>query len=90
MLIAGGDDRLWPSAVMARQIAARLRAHGHAYADEVEIYAKAGHAIEVPFVPTPHTISAGNLMLGGSASANARADSDSWTRVLAFLHGQLD
>jgi dienelactone hydrolase len=89
MLIAGGDDQLWPSPVMESQIARRLREHHHSYADEMLLYAYAGHAIGVPFVPTPHTISAGILMLGGTAAANAHADSDSWPRVLAFLKAQL-
>lgn len=89
MLIAGGDDQLWPSPVMERQIARRLREQHHSYADEILLYAHAGHAIGVPFVPTPHTISAGNLMLGGTAAANAHANSDSWPRVLAFLKAQL-
>jgi dienelactone hydrolase len=89
MLIAGGDDKLWPSAVMATRSATRLKAHHHPYADEILLYPKAGHAIEVPFVPTPHTISAGVLMLGGTPSANARADIDSWSRVLVFLKAHL-
>ncbi|HKW44931.1 MAG TPA: acyl-CoA thioester hydrolase/BAAT C-terminal domain-containing protein [Candidatus Eremiobacteraceae bacterium] len=89
MLIAGGDDRLWPSSVMARQIAARLRKLNHRYADESLIYPKAGHAIDAPYVPTPHTVSAGSLLLGGTAPANASADIDSWKRVLAFLRARL-
>jgi dienelactone hydrolase len=89
MLVAGGDDRLWPSPFMARQIVARLKEHRHPYADELLLYPSAGHAIDVPFVPTPHTISAGELLLGGTASANAQADRDSWSRVLAFLKAQL-
>jgi dienelactone hydrolase len=89
MVVAGGDDRLWPSPIMARQITARLIAHQHRYADEMLIYPAAGHAIEVPFVPTPHTISAGALLLGGTAAANAQADRDSWSSVLAFLKSQL-
>ena len=89
MLIAGGDDRLWPSSVMARQIAARLRKFNHPYADESLIYLKAGHAIDAPYVPTPHTVSAGPLRLGGTAAANASADIDSWKRVLAFLRAVL-
>jgi dienelactone hydrolase len=89
MIIAGGDDQLWPSPIMARQIAARLKEHHHPYADEMLIYPAAGHAINAPFVPTPHTISAGALTLGGTAAANAQADRNSWLRVLAFLKAQL-
>jgi dienelactone hydrolase len=89
MLVAGGDDQLWPSPVMAQQIISRLNARHHAYADELLLYPAAGHAIEVPYVPTPHTLSAGDLLLGGTAEANARADRDSWLRVIAFLNAQL-
>jgi dienelactone hydrolase len=89
MVVAGGDDKLWPSATMAAQIAARLREHHHPYADKALIYPSAGHAIEVPYVPTPHTITAGDLLLGGTASANAQADRDSWPRVIAFLEAAL-
>ena len=89
MLIAGGDDQLWPSPIMARQIAARLKTHHHAYADELLLYPAAGHAIDAPYVPTPHTTSAGVLLLGGTAAANAQADRDSWFRVIEFLKAQL-
>jgi dienelactone hydrolase len=89
MVVAGGHDKLWPSATMAAQIAARLREHHHPYADNALIYPSAGHAIEVPYVPTPHTITAGDLLLGGTASANAQADGDSWPRVIAFLEAAL-
>jgi dienelactone hydrolase len=89
MVVAGGEDKLWPSATMAAQIAARLREHHHPYGDKALIYQSAGHAIEVPYVPTPHTITAGDLLLGGTASANAQADRDSWPQVIAFLEAAL-
>jgi dienelactone hydrolase len=85
LLIAGGDDQLWPSSVMAKQVFARLRTYRHKYADKLLVYSSAGHAINYPFVPTRHTVTAGPLALGGSAGANARADADSWVHVLAFL-----
>jgi dienelactone hydrolase len=89
LLIAGGDDQLWPSGLMARQIEARRRVQDRAHANRLLLYTSAGHAIELPFVPTPHTIVAGQLMLGGTPAANAYADSDSWQQVLTFLRAQL-
>jgi pimeloyl-ACP methyl ester carboxylesterase len=31
-VVGGGDDRIWPSAGYVREIAKRLRAHGHGHA----------------------------------------------------------
>lgn len=87
LLVAGGDDKLWPSGVMAKQVIARLRNRRQHYADELLVYSRAGHAINYPFVPTRHTVIAGPLLLGGTAEANAHADADSWAQVLAFLRG---
>lgn len=89
LLVAGGDDQLWPSSMMAKQIIARLRSHRHHYTDELLVYPKAGHAIDYPFVPTRHTVTAGPLLLGGTAAANAHADVDSWAHVLEFLRSAL-
>ena len=89
MLIAGGDDLLWPSSTMALQVAARLRKDRHKFADQLLIYPGAGHDIGYPFVPTQRTIAAGTLLLGGTAAANAHADVDAWTHVLEFLKTSL-
>ena len=51
MLISGGDDAMWPSALMAGKVAARLAAHGHPYPVESLVYPAAGHAIGSPYAP---------------------------------------
>jgi pimeloyl-ACP methyl ester carboxylesterase len=89
LVIAGGDDKLWPSPVMARQIINRLREHRHPYADRILLYPNAGHSIDYPFGPSGFTVAAGILLLGGTPEANAHADIDSWPQTIAFLHSAL-
>ena len=38
LLISGGDDAMWPSALMAGKVAARLAAHHHPYPVENLVY----------------------------------------------------
>jgi dienelactone hydrolase len=80
MVLAGGDDRLAPSIVMAVQIMHRLKQHHHAYRDSILTYPWAGHAFGLPYLPVVP-----RLPLGGTAPANAQADRDCWPRVLRFL-----
>lgn len=89
LVIAGGDDKLWPSPVMARQIIDRLHKNHHPYADQMLLYPDAGHSIDFPYGPTGFTVSAGTLLLGGTPQANARADADSWPRAIEFLRSAL-
>ena len=82
LLIAGGDDGLWPSADMAQAIRLRRSQTGV----ELLEYESAGHLIGKSFLPAGSTlIGRGRIETGGTAAANARAQADSWPRVLAFL-----
>ncbi len=45
LLISGGDDQLWPSTVMADQMAARLKASGFSTASSAISYPVAGHMV---------------------------------------------
>lgn len=85
LLIAGGDDKLWPSDVMARQVKARLEQNGHRYADRLLIYPDAGHPIGVPFGFAAATLVHTSLQLGGTAAANEAASEDAWPRLIDFL-----
>ncbi len=87
LLLSGKDDQLWPSSVMADMIIARLKEHNHKYSREHLSYESAGHAIGSVYRPT--TSMGGSLALGGSPQANARAQADSWPKVLRFLRTNL-
>ncbi|MGA9852210.1 MAG: acyl-CoA thioesterase/bile acid-CoA:amino acid N-acyltransferase family protein [Gammaproteobacteria bacterium] len=92
LLVSAGNDQIWPSPLMSRQIMQRLASHHHAYADESLCYAGAGHAILPPYRPTNASIVAfpgGSFAFGGNPSAYAFADRDAWNKVLAFLHKSL-
>ena len=90
LLVAGGDDQLWPSAPMAEDLMARRRTSGGHALDQLHVYPGAGHLIGKSFLPAgATTIARGRLETGGSAAENARAQADAWPRVLAFLESVL-
>lgn len=89
LLISGGDDALWPSALMAEAVKERLEASGHGDLAEHLSYEDAGHLILNPYVPTWGTEAIIGLAMGGTPQANAEAAADSWPRVLDFLEAQL-
>jgi dienelactone hydrolase len=89
LLISGKDDQLWPSTVMGDAVMARLKEKNHRFEYEHLAYDKAGHSIGTPYNPTTRSTSGGTLALGGSAEANARAQADSWPKVLRFLEENL-
>lgn len=88
-LVAGADDQLWPSDVFAHRILAARRASGVKFRDELLVLPEAGHAIDVPYVPTGDlaVVDEGSfrLALGGTPSGYARADKNMWPKLLAFL-----
>ena len=86
LLVAGGDDQLWPSLLMAEAIMERRAAMGGHPDDQLLAYPNAGHLIGKAAVPAGSTrIAGGRLESGGTPSDNARAQADAWPRVLAFL-----
>ncbi|MGH8278092.1 MAG: acyl-CoA thioester hydrolase/BAAT C-terminal domain-containing protein [Gammaproteobacteria bacterium] len=92
LLISAGDDQIWPSPLMAKQIMERLTAHHQVYRDESLCYADAGHAILPPYRPTNASLVAfpgGSFAFGGNPIAYAFADRDAWNKVLTFLHQSL-
>jgi dienelactone hydrolase len=80
LLISGREDRLWPSTAMADLVIARLKEHGVVRTSEHIAFGDAGHIINFPFLPTST-----RTQLGGTIDGLARADAESWKRVLAFL-----
>jgi dienelactone hydrolase len=84
MLISGTDDRVWGSPIMARRIVERATRLGREGSLTNLIYEGAGHNIREPYRPTP-----GQARLGGTAENHARAEQDSWQKMLAFLEQNL-
>jgi dienelactone hydrolase len=95
MLVAGGDDHLWPAAEMCEAILARLKDHRFCHALEYRHYPHAGHMLRYPYLPTTSRQSRNRHLrnarfsFGGSAPADAEANADSWRHAIAFLHAHL-
>lgn len=90
LAISGTDDGSWPSSIYGRMVVGRLKERSHPHAAEHLDYEGAGHAIVFPHVPTTqltyrHPVSGRVSTSGGTPAANARADEDSWPKVLHFL-----
>ncbi len=84
LLIAGGDDAMWPSVTMARAMAARRRDAGVDAGDEVVVFDHAGHFLRPPVTAT--TVPWNDSMVsGGEPAATAVAQAEAWTRILGFL-----
>ena len=81
LLIAGDDDALGPSELLARLAYDRLRRHDHPYDDRLAVYPGDGHLIQAPYAPT----APGRAHFGGNARASAEAGEDSWEKVTRLL-----
>jgi dipeptidyl aminopeptidase/acylaminoacyl peptidase len=84
MLISGMEDRVWGSPIMAQKIMERAMQFNRADSFTNLSYDGAGHNIREPYRPTH-----GQARLGGTAEAHARAEQDSWQKMLAFLEQSL-
>lgn len=81
VLVAGGDDRVWPSAWFADQIADRRREHG--LGTTVVTHAAAGHRT---LLPGERAVAAGQVMQrGGSAEADSTLGELCWPHVVRAL-----
>lgn len=92
MLIAGGDDQLWPSSHCVKMMEDTLKNLKRPYQDQYLYYEEAGHFISFPysFVNLPANVVmqvGGNMTMtfGGSKSANTAAAKDSWEKIQRFL-----
>jgi dienelactone hydrolase len=85
LLISGRDDQLWPSSLMSEMIIERLKKNNHRFRYEHLAYEGAGHAIGTSYLPTTRARSGGRLLMGGTPEGYARAQADSWPKVLRFL-----
>ncbi len=94
LLISAKDDHLWPSTELTEIAVARLRAYEHAFPVEHLAADAAGHLIMPPYRVTSmtamiHPALKMKLSLGGTAAGAARANAESWPRVLSFLEQAL-
>lgn len=89
--VSGLDDRAWPSSYASRLALDTLERHGHA-AERLHLdYEDAGHGITIPHLPSTeiartHPVSGVSYSNGGTPWGNARASSDSFEAVCAFVH----
>lgn len=94
LMIMGTDDRLMNVDFTVRQIYERLKKNDKGHLCSILRYPGAGHLIEPPYSPLCYssldTLSrelCGNpyMLWGGEMEAHARAQEDSWAKVLDFL-----
>jgi dienelactone hydrolase len=94
LLISAGDDRLWPSSEMSRDVVQRLATRRGSPPCVHLDYPTAGHMIRLPHTPAT-TLESKHLGLGvevafgGTPEANARARVDAWQKTLEFLNEHL-
>ena len=83
MVVAGQDDQLWNSAMMAHNIAER---RAEAKLDTVSlIYTDAGHLLSGTGYDPTTQYDVGLSMVGGTPAGNARAQADAWPKTIQFL-----
>jgi len=80
ILVAGGDDALWPSDVFAEQLSRRREEYGMPVSLIVDSYA--GHRILLPGENTPRSILHAH---GGTDEADARLGHAAWREVMTLL-----
>ncbi len=90
LIISGGDDMIWPSAIFSSQIEQRLRDHHSPIYCEHLHYPKAGHGINMPYLPQPspvvyHPLYKVWISLGGTRADNWYACWDSWKKMISFF-----
>jgi len=80
LLVAGGDDRLWPSCDMAEEIVARRSAAG--LTTSLVVHPRAGHRVVLPGEqPAPRS----HLVHGGTPEADADLGQLVWPRLVELL-----
>jgi dienelactone hydrolase len=89
LLISGEDDAMIPATDAADAVMRRILAF-RPDADVSHLqYRGAGHAILLPYLPTPPRVAGGFWRAGGTPEGYAQADQDSWQAVLSFLERTL-
>ncbi len=87
MVIGAYDDQMWPSGMMAQNLAERRLEAGRRVT--ARIYPEAGHVLyQTGYAPTTHYHRRAKKT-GGSPAADARAQADAWQATLRFLAASL-
>ena len=81
LVSAGGDDRVWPSARFALQIAARRAEHG--LSTRTVTVPGAGHRVTLPGEPA--AAGGATMARGGSAEPDARLGALVWEQLTELL-----
>ena len=78
LVIAGGDDRVWPSTRFAREIGRARDARG--LATTVITHQDAGHRLQLP---GEHPVAGGvTMQRGGSSLADAELGERAWPQIV--------
>jgi len=95
LLIGNPHDGVWPSQMLSKIAIDRLKAHNHPRSFKLLSYDQGGHML-IPYPYYPTTMRKFYLPtvkvwegLGGTAEGAAKAASDSWPKVIEFLHQEL-
>ena len=83
LVIGGGEDRVWPSASMAQNIASTRKRAG--LATEILIFPQAGHSLAGPGTEPVEPLTA----LGGEPVAIARGREKAWKATFELFHSAL-
>ena len=86
LLLAGEDDRMWPSARMSRTLDERLTRNQHPR-HEMVLYENTGHRMRYALWPDLHQPS--SIVGGGRPEDNHIAGRDGWQRIKEFLRREL-
>jgi len=90
LLAGSGEDDVWPSLEMSKEVAARLQAAGKEPLIELQLFPHAGHYIcGTGDAPSRSGSSDGSTPGGGAAEATGQAAREVWEKTLAFLRGSL-
>jgi pimeloyl-ACP methyl ester carboxylesterase len=90
LLLAGADDQIWPSTMMAERIMRRLRLYRHAYQDQSVTFVDVGHSIPYVYLPTRGNWGDSPFAIGGTAEGMAKAQANAWPQILKFLSDAVD
>jgi dienelactone hydrolase len=85
MTLAGRNDQIWPSSMMADRIGERLRRANHEYSDKSIAYDDVGHPIPYAYLPSGGERTSARFAVGGTAEGTAKAQADAWPAILQFL-----
>lgn len=85
LLVGGGDDQLWDSGASVERLETRLKTAAYPHSYTVLFYPGAGHVLIGTGWQSTTTDNDDPIQNGGSPSADAHAQADSWIQTVAFF-----